>query len=154
MPAGVSNIADHVSVAGVLLAVGDPTTSPPTYTPVCNVSDLAVPIAATEVLVTNVSDTWVRRVPTLLDMGKVTFSIFWVMTEPTHANLAGPPTGMRYLLMNRILAAWQITYPETATTPPVDAFTGYVTSFQITGKVGDVFKATCGIGTTGTPTLC
>jgi hypothetical protein len=153
MPAGVSAIADHVSVAGVLLSVGSATASPPTYTPVCNVSDLTVPIAATEVLVTNVSDTWVRRVPTLLDMGKVTFAIFWVMDEPSHMNAAGPPQGLRYLLMNRILAAWQVTYPE-GSPPKIDQFNGYVTSFQITGKVGDVFKATCGIGTTGTPTLC
>lgn len=137
-----------------MLSVGSAATSPPTYTPVCNISDVAVPITATEVLVTNVSDTWVRRVPTLLDMGKVTFAIFWVMKEPSHMNAAGPPQGLRYLLMNRILAAWQVSYPDNATTPSVDDFNGYVTSFQITGKVGDVFKATCGIGTTGTPTLC
>ena len=151
MPAGVSTIADHIAVAGLLLSVGG-TTSPVTYTPVCNISDLTVPITATEVLVTNVSDTWVRRVPTLLDMGKVTFSIFWVMKEPSHSNSAGPPTGLRYLLMNRILSSWQVSYPD-GSTPSVDQFQGYVTSFQITGKVGGVFEATCGIGTTGTPTL-
>lgn len=153
---GQSAIASHVQVSGLLLNVGSSDTGTVTYTPICNVTDVTVPITATEVLVTNVSDTWVRRVPTLLDMGKITFKVFWVMTEPTHANQAGPPEGLRYLLINRVRRLWQITYPDKppATTNSLDTFPGYVTSFQITGKVGGVFEATCGIGTDGTPTLC
>lgn len=154
MPAGTSSIADHISVSGLLLNVSNSGSSPDSFFTVANIGDLTVPLAATEVLVTNVSDTWVRRVPTLLDMGKVTLKLFWVMEEPTHRNGAGGggvATGMRYLFMQKLLRDWQAIYPDGNNS--TDAFQAYVTSFSISAKVGGVFEAACGLGTTGTPQM-
>ena len=154
MPAGTSAIADHVSVSGLLLNVSNTGNSPDSFFTVCNVSDLTIPLSATEVLVTNVSDTWVRRVPTLLDMGKVTAKIFWVMEEPTHRNSiggGGVAEGMRYLFVQKLLRDWQAIYPDGNNS--TDAFQAYVTSFSISAKVGGVFEASCGFGTTGIPSL-
>ncbi len=154
MPAGTSAIADHVSVSGLLLNVSNVGTSPDAFFTMCNVSDLTIPLAATEVMVTNVSDTWVRRVPTLLDMGKVAFKIFWVMEEPTHRNSVGGGStaeGARYLFVNKLQRDWQAIYPDGNSS--TDAFSGYVTGFNISAKVGGVFEAQLGIGTTGIPSL-
>ncbi len=154
MPAGTSAIADHVSVSGLLLNVSNSGSSPDSFFTVCNVGNLSLPLAATEVLVTNVSDTWVRRVPTLLDMGKVALDVFWVMEEQTHRNSAGgggTATGMRYLFVNKLLRDWQAIYPDGNNS--TDAFSAYVTSFTISAKVGDVFHAAVNLGTTGIPQL-
>ncbi len=155
MSAGTSLIADHISVSGLLLNVSNSGSSPDAFFTVCNVQDLMIPLASTEVLVTNVSDTWVRRVPTLLDMGKVTCAIFWVMEEPTHRNGVGGgsvATGLRYLFANKLLRDWQAIYPDGNNS--TDAFSAYVTGFNISGKVGGVFTAAVSLGTTGTPSLC
>lgn len=151
---GTSPIADHISVAGLLLGVSNVATSPDTLYAIANIADASFPLAATEVLVTNVSDTWVRRVPTLLDMGKVTTRIFWVMEESTHRNSAGSAgtaTGLRYLFANKLLRDWQLIYPDGNNS--TDAFSAYVTSFTITAKVGGVFEAAVALGTTGVPQL-
>ena len=151
---GTSAIADHISVSGLLLCVSNVGTSPDAFFTVANVSDLTLPLAATEVLVTNVSDTWVRRIPTLLDMGKVNFKIFWVMEEPTHRNSVGgggTAEGLRYLFINKLLRDWQAIYPDGNSS--TDAFSGYVTGFNIAAKVGNVFDASVGIGTTGIPSM-
>lgn len=154
MPAGTSAIADHISVSGLLLNVSNSGSSPDSFFTVANISNLSLPLQATEVMVTNVSDTWVRRVPTLLDMGKVALTIFWVMEEPTHRNSAGgggTSTGMRYLFAQKLLRDWQAIYPDGNNS--TDAFQAYVTSFNISGKVGGVFEAAVSLGTTGTPQL-
>lgn len=153
-PAGTSAIADHISVAGMLLNVSNSGSSPDSFFTVCNISDFTLPLAATEVLVTNVSDTWVRRVPTLLDMGKVTLKVFWVMEEQTHRNSAGgggTATGMRYLFANKLLRDWQAIYPDGNNS--TDSFQAYVGTFSITAKVGGVFEASVGLATTGIPQL-
>lgn len=154
MPAGTSAIADHISVSGLLLNVSNSGSSPDAFFTVANVQDLMIPLAATEILVTNVSDTWVRRVPTLLDMGKVSCNIWWVMEEPTHRNAiggAGVATGMRYLFAQKLLRDWQAIYPDGNNS--TDAFSGYVTGFNISAKVGGAFTAACSLGTTGIPSL-
>jgi len=97
-----------------LLNVSNSSSSPDSFFTVANVQDLMIPLAATEILVTNVSDTWVRRVPTLLDMGKVTCNIWWVMEEPTHRNSVGGgsvATGLRYLFAQKLLRDWQAIIP-------------------------------------------
>lgn len=154
MPVGTSAIADHISVSGLVLYVSNTGSSPDSMQPVCNVQDVAIPLAATEILVTNVSDTWVRRVPTLLDMGKVTLNIWWVMEEPSHRNSAGGggvATGLRYLFINKLLRDWNAVYPDGNSS--TDAFSAYVTGFNISGKVGDAFRAAVSLGTTGTPQM-
>lgn len=151
--AGTSLVADHVNVSGLLLYVGT-SGSPETMVPICNVQDWNQTGASTEVMVTNVSDTWVRRIPTLLDLGKPNFKVFWVMEEPTHRNSVGGgavPAGLRYLWMNKLLRDWSIVYPDGNNS--TDSFQAYVTAFGVSGKVGGVFEGAIALGTTGTPTL-
>lgn len=153
MSLGTSNIADHISVSGTVLYVGT-SGSPETMVAICNVEDYNQTGQSTEVMVTNIADTWVRRVPTLLDLGKPTFKIFWVMEEPSHRNSVGGGTvaaGLRYLWMNKLLRDWSIVFPDGNNS--TDSFQGYVTQFGITGKVGGVWEGSITLGTTGTPTL-
>ena len=85
-------------------------------------------------------------------MGKIKFTIFWVMEDPTHENaISGSIRGLRYLFSNRILCNWMAIYPDANSS--TDFFPAYVSSFSITGKVGDVFKATIELSNNGQPDL-
>lgn len=151
---GTSPIADHISVSGLLLAVSNVGTSPDAFYTIANVTDLTIPMQATEVMVTNVSDTWVRRVPTLLDLGKVNFKVFWVMEETTHRNnvgASGVAEGLIYMFVNKVLRDWQSIYPDGNNS--TDAFSGYVTGGSKAAKTGSVFEMAINLGTTGTPSL-
>ena len=148
-----SLIAASMGVEGLLLQVGN-ASSPETFATICNATDVNLPVVANTVDVTNVGDKWHRRAPTLLDMGKITFKVFWVMEEPTHRNSAGGgsvPAGLRYLLINQILRDWQFVYPDGNNS--TDAFPAFVTSFSITGKVGGVFEASVELSNSGSPSL-
>jgi len=151
---GVSTIADHIAVSGLLLAVSNVGTSPDAFYVVANVTDLTIPMQVTEVMVTNVADTWVRRVPTLLDMGKVNFKVFWVMEETTHRNNVGGTgvaEGLVHMFVNKALRDWQSIYPDGNNS--TDAFSGYVAGGSRTAKTGGVFEMAITLGTTGTPSL-
>ena len=152
MPVSTSAVAAAIAVEGVVLQVG--AGSPVVFTSICNVQDWAEPNKADTVDVTNVGDQFKRRISTLLDIGVCKAKIFWVMTEPTHADLiTGAVDGIRYLMLNRILAPWQIVYPMP--TQPVDRFQAYVTGFDAMGKVGGVFEATIELSPNdGAPLLC
>ncbi len=146
-----SLIAAAIAVEGMLLQVGD-AGSPQIFNTVCNVTDYTEPLTADVVDITNVGDHWRRRISTLLDMGKIKFKIFWVMTEPTHQNLVdGAIQGLRYIFTNNILADWQIVYPDGENS--MDQFPAYVTSFSISGKTGNVFEAEIELSNSGEPTL-
>jgi hypothetical protein len=149
----VSAIGPAQAVAGVLLQVGN-AGSPETMNTIANATDLSLPLMATVVDVTNVGDTWRRRIPTLLDMGKIIFKIFWIMEEPTHRNSVGGGSvgaGLRYLFVNRLVRDWQFVYPDgNAST---DAFAAYVTGFSIVGKTGGVFEASIELSNSGAPSV-
>jgi hypothetical protein len=118
---------------------------------IANVDSFSEPVMSRIVEVTNVGDSWARRRPTLNDMGKISFGIFWIPQEPTHENVAG---GLRYMLVNNVLADWQVTYPDGITSPTsIDAFPAYVTNFALTAKVADVYRAACDLSNDGAPTL-
>lgn len=149
--AGTSAIAAAVAVEGLLLQMGNGA-SPETFNTIANVSDVTVPITADTIEVTNVSDAWRRRIPTLLDMGKVKFKIFWVMTEPTHrAAVTTAIEGLRYILLNRLLTSFKVIYPDGLNS--TDYFGAFVTSFQITGKTGGVFEAEIELSNDNNPIL-
>ena len=129
-----------VAVEGLLIQVGNGA-SPEVFTTVANISDVTLPLKAKTVDVTNVSNNWMAEIPTLLQYGKITLKVFWVMEEVTHRNSTSTAVkGMRYLMFNKILADWQFIYPDGNTS--TDAFSAYVTGFEISGKVGNVFEAT------------
>jgi hypothetical protein len=142
-----------IAVENLLLQIGN-AGSPETMATIANVQDVNLPVIANVVDVTNVGDSWHRRIPTLHDMGKITFKIFWVMEEPTHRNSAGGGSvgaGLRYLLINNLLRDFAFVYPDGNSS--TDAFPAYVTSFAITGKVAGVFEATIELSNSGPPSL-
>lgn len=125
--------------------------SPGSFQTIANIDSYSEPVVSKIVEVTNVGDHWVRRRPTINDMGKIAFGVFWIPQEPTHENVAG---GLRYMLINQILADWQIIYPDNIMSPvSQDSFPAYVTSFSISAKVGDVWKAAAELSNDGAPTL-
>ncbi len=52
--------------------------SPAAFLTVANAHDVTLPTKANTVETTNFGDAWVRRFPTLLDMGKVTFKVYFI----------------------------------------------------------------------------
>jgi hypothetical protein len=148
-----SLIAPAVGVEGLLLLMGTGA-SVETMEVIANASDLTLPVIAETQDVTNVGNAWRVRFPTLHDMGKISFKIFWVMEEPSHRNSANGGTiadGLRYCLINNVLANFSFVYPDGNSS--TDSFPAYVTSFSITGKVGGVFEATIELSNSGAPTL-
>jgi predicted secreted protein len=149
--ASTSPIAAAIAVEGLLLQMGNGA-SPEVFTTVANVTDFTMPVTADTVEVTNVGDAWKRRIPTLLDMGKVKFKIYWVMTETTHrAAVTTAIRGLRYILLNSLLTSWKIIYPDGLTS--TDYFAAFVTSFSITGKTGGVFEAEIELSNDNNPIL-
>ncbi len=139
MPGPTSQLGAAIAVEGLLLQLGNGA-SPQVFNTISNVKDWSEPNISETTDVTNVGDEFRRRIATLLDLGKVTFKIFWVMTEPTHFNgISAGITGIRYMWRHRTLGAWQAVYPNGVQS--VDQFLAYVTSFKVTGKVGDTFEA-------------
>lgn len=148
-----SPIGPAIAVEGLLLLMGNGA-SPDTMAAIANATDLTLPIMTDTVDVTNVGDSWKRHFPTLHDMGKIQFKIFWVMEEVTHRNSAGGGAvgaGLRYLMINSLLRDFAFVYPDG--NQSTDAFSAYVTSFSITGQVGGVFEATIELSNSGAPSL-
>jgi|HubBroStandDraft_1064217.scaffolds.fasta_scaffold08363_4 hypothetical protein len=143
-----SSLGAAVAVEGLLLQVGNGS-SPETFQTITNATDWAMPIMTDVVEVTNVGDSWKRRISTLHDMGKMSFKIYWQMEDPTQNNSS---TGLRYLLINSVLRDYQAIYPNAGSS--VDAWPAYVTEYGITGKVGGVFEASLTLANNGIPSLC
>lgn len=151
--ASVSPLGPSVAVEGLLLQI-DNGTSPDAMQTIANVTDVSLPVVADVVDVTNVGDSWHRRFPTLHDMGKIAFKIYWVMEEVTHRNSANGGSvgaGLRYCLINNLLRNFQLVYNDG--NESTDAFPAYVTSFAITGGVGKVFIASVELSNSGAPSL-
>jgi Lambda phage tail tube protein, TTP len=148
---GTSLIAPAIAVEGLLIQLGNGA-SPEVYATIANATDLTLPLTAETADVTNVTNTWRARIATLKDMGKISFKIFWVMTEPTHMNaITSGVSGIRYLFYNSILGNWRTVYPDG--NQSADIFPAYVTGFSITGKVAGVFEATIELSNSAAPTL-
>jgi hypothetical protein len=125
--------------------------SPAAYATIANAYDMTLPTKANTVETTNFGDAWIRRFPTLLDMGAITFKVYFIPLEPTHNNtIASTTTGLRYLMINKILTTWKIVYPDGSNTS--DAFPAYVTDVSIAGKVGSVFEGSITLSNNGPPT--
>jgi len=121
---------------------------------IANVTDVTLPVITDQVEVTNVGDLWKRRIPTLNDMGKIAFKIYWMMEEPTHRNSLGGGVvgaGLRYLMINQLLRDYQFVYNDGNNS--TDAFPAYVTMFSIAGKTGGVFEASIELSNSGAPSL-
>jgi|SRR5215831_7887914 len=140
--------ATEVAVQGLVIAIGNGQ-SPETFQTLANVESYSQAGQTRVVDTSNVTDLWQRYVPTLLEAGKITMTIFWVMNDPTHSSATG---GLRALWQNKTRADFQLHYP-LAGGGGIDSFAGYVTKYSHSGKVADVFKAQIEISATGTPSL-
>jgi hypothetical protein len=140
-----SPLGAAIPVEGLLLQVSNSSSSPNSFFNVANVSEFTLPLGAKTVDVTNVGNQWEAMIPTLKTYGKITLKIFWVMEETTHRNSVGggaTAVGLRYLFLANppLLREWQFIYPDGNNS--TDAFSAYVTGFNITAKVAGVFDAT------------
>ena len=147
MPASTSVLGPGISIAGLLLQV-DTGVSGGGFTTIANVDGITYPMTCETVDVTNVGNLWKAMFPTLHNMGKIVFDIFWIPEEVTHRNSptgGSVAAGLMWLFMNANAANnvglrdWQLVIPDGNNS--IIAFEAYVTSFAITAKVGQVFKA-------------
>ncbi len=126
--------------------------SPAAFMTIANAYDLTLPTKANTVETTNFGDAWIRRFPTLLDMGNITFKVYFIFLEATHNNTAASTTtGLRYLMLNKILTNFKIVYPDGSASS--DIFPAYVTDVSIDAKVGDVIHGSIQLSNNGAPTL-
>lgn len=143
-----------VAVEGVLFNM-DNGLSPDAFQTVTNISNISLPVIAMTVDVTNVGDNWVRRFPTLHDMGKIALKLFWQMTDVTQRNEAVEGvqvSGLRWNLINNALRIFQVQYNDEFNSQ--DVFPAYTTSFAVAGAVGKVWEAAVELSNSGAPTLC
>lgn len=144
-----SPIAASLPVAGVTISIGT-AGSPDALSVVANVDNYSQAMKSTVVMVTNVGDNFVRRQPTLIDPGAPSFTIYWIPEETSHRNSpdnGNVAAGLRYLMIKKLLRQVTINYPADPNgNAPSDSFLAFVTDFGITGKTGDVFRATITLG--------
>ena len=149
MPASVSPIAAQLGVQGIILTVGT-SLSPGTTSFIANMDGYNQAMKSTVIMTTNVGDNFVRRFPTIVDPGEVTFSIWYIPDETSHRNSAdstGVSAGLRYLLIKRLLRPWEATYPADPNGgTPTDTYQAFVTSFSVKGKVAGAFQADIALG--------
>ena len=140
-----------IETIGFQLMVGN-ALSPESFFNILNATKFKLPSKADVIDVTNYGDLWRRRIPTLLDMGEIAFTVYWVMTELSHHN--GPNStawGLRYMLVNRLLRDWEAVYPDGNNS--TDAFPAYVVNFEISGNIAGVYEANITLNNSGQPTL-
>lgn len=143
-----STLGPGVPVSGAILNIGNGM-SPDTWSQIANAAEFKMPVINETTDVTNFGDFFRRRIATLSDMGKVSFKIYWEMTDPSHANVSG---GLRFVLVNKLVRDFQIIYNNG--TGANDVFPAYVTGFMVTGAIGKVWEAEIELSNSGPPTLC
>lgn len=91
---------------------------------------------------------WAEKVGTIKDAGEVTFDIVFDPVHATHKNAAG---GLLYLLDQRTVGSFTITFPDTGAT--VWTLPALVTGFTPTAPVEDSLTASVTLTVSGAPTL-
>ena len=123
-------LSNAVSAYGTILAVDDGTFTN-NWTNIAEVRDIAGPDLKFDVkeVTTHASPSAAKeRLPTLLDIGTITFTINYIANGATHAGTSG----LVYLLYNRTRRGWKVVFPVNTVTW---AFNGYVTQFKPDMKV-------------------
>ncbi len=157
-----SPLGHDLAVAGLLLQVSNGA-SPDVPNTVFNVTDLTLPLMSDTIDVTNVGDLWKIKQPTLHDMGKISFKIFYIPKDVTHRNspTAGAvAAGLLWLFLHNADAAnagvrdWFVIFPDAAGGIPTEwSFPAAVTSFSLTAKTGNAFEATIELTNSDAPSL-
>ena len=136
-----------VAVQGVQLKIS-PVESPDVFQTIVNVSKFTQSGSTKVVDVSNVTNLWMQRFPTLLDVGESQLDVFWIPEDPT---LNSSANGLRGLWQSKTLCQAQFIYNDGNNS--TDTFQCYVTKYGITGTQADVLKATITLSGTGTPSL-
>ena len=151
MGSATSALGPYVPVEGTLFQI-DNGISPDTFETVSNISSITIPTMQKTIDVSNIGDNWVRTVPTLKDMGKISLKLFWQMADETQGNIS--PFGLRFCLVSvpSPIRIFKVLYPDTASSQ--DLFPAYVTGFSVDGAVGKAWEASIDLANSGAPTLC
>jgi len=134
---------------GTLLKVGDGGATD-AFTTLAQVGDISGPsLGASNVEVTNHSSTGNYReyVPTFLEPGELTATLFYDPADATH----DPSTGILADYEARTLRNFQLVFTDDAST--TWAFSAYVTGFSINAPVDGALTADLTLMLTGQPTL-
>jgi len=145
------NVSPALAAEGTLLQMGNGS-SPESWQTVANVGDISGPaFDSTIVDITSHSSQipFRQKIPTLLDIGTITFKCFWVMTNDTHRNaLTGGFPGIRYAYFNRELVQIRLVYTDGTSS---DAINAYVTKLGQMAAVAGVYEMNVTITGTGSP---
>jgi len=136
-----------VAVQGVQLQIAI-AGSPDVFQTIVNVESFKLQSKLKVVDVSNVTDLWKQQFPTLLEIGDIPLTVFWVPEDPT---LNNSTTGLRGLFTRKTLTDCRFIYNDGNNS--TDAFQAYVTTYEIQGTQADVFRATITLSGTGTPSL-
>lgn len=136
-----------VSSHGSLLKIGDGATPTEVFTTIGEVQDIdGVGIAvATEEVTSHDSSGWREFIPTLREIGEVTFTINY-----NNGATQGFTGGLYNDAVNRTKRNFQIVIPTTAN--KTGSFTAYVTSFKLGLPVEGVITAELSLQGTGSIT--
>jgi len=157
-----SPLGHDLAVAGLLLQVSNGA-SPDVPCTVFNVTDVTIPLMADTIDVTNVGDLWKIKAPTLHDMGKIGFKIFYIPKDVTHRNspsAGAVAAGLLWLFLHCSDAAlagvrdWFVVFPDAAGgLSTLWTFPAYVTAFSLTAKTGNAFEASIELTNSDAPSL-
>lgn len=89
---------------------------------------------------------WTQKLPTTLEAGDVTFDIFWIPDEPTHATEG--PAGLVSDLVHRRKRTYRIVWPEERETW---VFSAYVTGFEPSAPIQGALRASVTLSVDGAP---
>lgn len=125
---------------GTLLKIGDGA-DPEVYATIAKVMDISGPslTLATETVTSHDSGGRAEVIPTILDVGEVTFDINYTAHETQET--------LRTALENRTMHSFQIVFPITPETTAT--FDAYVTGFEFNAPVEGVLRASVTLSQTG-----
>ena len=146
------NVSPALAAEGTLLQIGSGA-SPEVWQTISNVGDITGPtLDSTVVDITSHSSQapFRQKIITLLNLGTVTFPLFWVPQNDTHANrIVGAIGGIRYNYINRLKQEYRLKYTDGTSS---DSFFAYVSKLGETSKVAGVYEMAITLEGTGTPT--
>lgn len=146
------NVSPALAAEGTLLQIGSGA-SPEAWTTIANVGDISGPaFDSTVVDITSHSSQapFRQKIVTLLDIGAITFKLFWVPQNDTHRNaIVASIGGIRYNYINRLKQEYRLRYTDGSSS---DSFYAYVTKLSETAPVAGVYELNVTYTGTGTPT--
>jgi hypothetical protein len=142
--------SNAISALGTLLQIGNTATSPTSYTSVAEIKDVApanLKLKTKEVTTQVSPGGFSEYIGTTIDGGKVTFTVNYLPTDPTHNNSAG----LRYIMRTRKPWSFKIVYSDSGAS--ADTFQALIEDIKPDAKVADELTEQITLQITGQPTL-